>query len=134
MTVPRNTGVGIISISQKVIDVEDYSPEKHGQSEVKVERPETPPPFLVLATAHANSNSSNRTDSPTVLGRSPRISTSHLDESSDHEIDNIETIHLNESNENEEIEESFRFSLRKTPTQILFGENLTVRVTSTTST
>ena len=32
-----------------------------------------------------------------------------LDESSDHEIDNIETIHLDESNENEEIEERFRF-------------------------
>ena len=35
-----------------------------------------------------------------------------LDESSDHEIDNIETIHLDESNENEEIEERFRFYLR----------------------
>ena len=39
-----------------------------------------------------------------------------LDESSDHEIDNIETIHLDESNENEEIEERFRFYLRS-PTQ-----------------
>ena len=36
-----------------------------------------------------------------------------LDESSDHEIDNIETIHLDESNENEEIEERFRSNLRR---------------------
>ena len=104
-------------ISEQVIDVEDYSPEKQGQSEVKVERPETPPPFLVVATAHANSNTPNRIDSPTVLGRSPLIG---LDESSDHEIDNIETIHLDESNENEEIEERFRPCLRE-----YFTRNLT---------
>ena len=94
--------------SNKVINVDDYSPDKQGQAEVKIERPETPPPFLVVATAHASANTPTRTDSPTVLGRSPMIG---LDESSDHEIDNIETIHLDESNENEEIEERFRSNL-----------------------
>ena len=38
-----------------------------------------------------------------------------LDESSDHEIDNIETIHLDESNENEEIEERFRSNISSNP-------------------
>jgi len=93
--------------SNKVINVDEYSPLKQGQAEVKVERPETPPPFLVVATAHASTHTPTRTDSPTVLGRSPMI---NLDESSEHEIDNIETIHLDESNENEEIEESFRLN------------------------
>ena len=63
----------------------------------------------MVATAHANTPT--RTDSPTVPGRSPMIG---LDESSDHEIDNIETIHLDESNENEEIEERFRSNLSST--------------------
>ena len=96
--------------SKEVINVDDYSPDKQGQAEVKVERPDTPPPFLVVATAHANTPT--RTDSPTVLGRSPMIG---LDESSDHEIDNIETIHLDESNENEEIEERFRSNISSNP-------------------
>lgn len=67
----------------------------------------------MVATAHASANTPTRTDSPTVLGRSPMIG---LDQSSDHEIDNIETIHLDESNENEEIEGRFRSNV-SSPTQ-----------------
>ena len=33
-------------MSEKVINVDDYNPGKQGQAKIKVEPPDTPPPFL----------------------------------------------------------------------------------------
>ena len=68
-----------------MINVEEYNLESHSGDDIKVERPDSPH-FIVNDVI---------TDTYDVIDSS-------------HEIDNIETIELDESNETEEIEASFQ--------------------------